>query len=70
MINGLKDQIHRFRQIILKKEGLARASHEDHRLMLDLIRKREGEKVEQLVREHILKGQAAVLEVYDKEQER
>jgi DNA-binding GntR family transcriptional regulator len=66
MINGLRDQIFRFRQIILKKEKMARISHEDHRLMLELIRRRETEKVEQVVREHILRGQKVVLEEYDK----
>ncbi|MBW1901184.1 MAG: GntR family transcriptional regulator [Deltaproteobacteria bacterium] len=68
MINGLGDQIHRFRKIILNKETLARASHEDHRMMLKHIGKRDAEKVERLVREHILRGQVAVLEEFDKQQ--
>lgn len=70
MINRLRDQIHRFRKIILKKERLARASLEDHRVMLRLIKKREAEKVEKLVREHILRGQTAVLQELDKEQKK
>lgn len=65
MINGLRDQIFRFRQIILKQEEMARVSHEDHRRMLALIRKRDTDRVEQMVREHILRGQEAVLREYD-----
>jgi len=67
MINGLRDQIYRFRQIILKIEDLANTSNRDHRMMLALIRKRDAEGVERLVRDHILRGQAAVLENMDEE---
>ena len=66
MINGLRDQIYRFRQIILKIETLAKTSNHDHRMMLALIRNRDAEGVESLVRDHILRGQAAVLEDLDK----
>ncbi len=66
MINDLRDQIFRFRQIILKKESLARMSHEDHRQMLAAIKKRDAEGVEKLVRAHIMCGQAAVLKEFDK----
>jgi DNA-binding GntR family transcriptional regulator len=62
MIDGLRDQIFRFRQIILQDEHRAAASNADHRLMLERIRERDGAGVEQLVREHILKGQEMVLE--------
>jgi DNA-binding GntR family transcriptional regulator len=64
MIYALQDQIHRFRQIILKDEQRARISNEDHRLMLTYIRKRDSEGVEQLVREHILRGQDIVLNLF------
>ncbi len=61
MINDLRDQIFRFRQVLLKNEDWARISNDDHRLMLSYIRMRDGEGVESLVREHILRGQAVVL---------
>jgi len=35
--------------------------------MVALIRKKDGEGVEQLVREHILRGQRAVLKEFDKQ---
>jgi len=66
MINNLRDQIYRFRQVILKREDMARRSNEDHRLMLQFIRKRDEDGVERVVREHILRGQAVVLQEMDR----
>ena len=65
MINDLRDQIFRFRQVLLKTEEWARISNEDHRLMLTFIRKRDEEGVERLVREHILRGQEVVLKDFE-----
>ncbi len=65
MINDLRDLIFRFRQVILGIEDMARLSNEDHLLMLEHIRKRDAEKVEELVREHILRGQEIVLKAFD-----
>ncbi len=65
MINGLRDQIFRFRQMILKEVQMADISNEDHKQMLALMRKREADKVERLVREHILRGQDVVLKAFD-----
>ena len=65
IINGLRDQIYRFRQIILKDDKFAQISNEDHRQMLEFMRKRDVMSVEQLVREHILRGQDAVLQDFD-----
>ena len=61
MINGLRDQIYRFREIILKDPKHAGTSHEDHLQMLKFMRKRDAEGVEKLVREHIQRGQEVVL---------
>jgi DNA-binding GntR family transcriptional regulator len=65
MIYDLRDQIYRFRQLILKNHELARISNEDHKLMLEFIRRRDADGVERLVREHILRGQAAVIRYLD-----
>ncbi len=67
IINGLTDQIFRFRQIILKETKMARVSNEDHKQMLKFIRKRDADGVERLVRDHILRGQEMVLEEFDKQ---
>ncbi len=66
MINALTDQIFRYRQIILKGPKMAKVSNDDHKQMLILIRKREAESVERLVRDHILRGQDVVLEEFDR----
>ena len=68
MINDIRVRIFRFRQVILKIEEMARVSNNDHRLMMDAIRAREADRVERLVREHILRGQDIVLREYDMEQ--
>ncbi len=61
MINQLRAQISRFRQIILKQDEFAHESNEGHVKMLEAIRQRDGDAVEKIVREHILKGKGAVL---------
>jgi DNA-binding GntR family transcriptional regulator len=66
MINSLQDQIFRFRLIILRDDKLAAISNEDHQRMLKFIQKRDADGVERLVREHILRGQEAVLKEFDK----
>jgi DNA-binding GntR family transcriptional regulator len=66
MINGLRDQIFRFRQMILKDDKLANISNEDHIQMLKLMRKRDAEGVERLVRDHILRGQDKILREFGK----
>ena len=61
MINDLKDQIFRFRQMILKDAELAAMSNADHIQMLEYIKRRDAEGVEKLVHEHLMRGQSAVL---------
>ncbi|NIR17129.1 MAG: FCD domain-containing protein, partial [Desulfobacterales bacterium] len=55
MINDLQDQIYRFRRIILKMETMAKMSNDDHRQMLSAMKKRDADRVETLVRQHILR---------------
>jgi len=61
MINQLRAQISRFRQIILKQDEYAHKSNDDHVKMLEAMKNRNGEAVERLVRDHIIKGKNAVL---------
>ncbi|NOX33108.1 MAG: GntR family transcriptional regulator [Deltaproteobacteria bacterium] len=68
MINQLRAQISRFRQIILKQDEYAHKSNDDHVKMLEAIKKRDGETVEKLVRAHIIKGKNAVLTQLEKEE--
>ncbi len=68
MINQLRAQISIFRQIILKQTEYAHESNEDHIQMLDAIKNRDGEKVDQLVRQHIIKGKNVVLKQLKQEE--
>ncbi len=68
MINALRDQIFRFRQMILKDDKLAHISNEDHIRMLNFMRKRDAEGVEKLVRDHILRGQNEILREFGKKE--
>ncbi|MCP4023104.1 MAG: GntR family transcriptional regulator [Desulfobacteraceae bacterium] len=68
MINTLRAQISRYRQIILTQEKLAMVSNEDHHKMMEAIKNREEDYVEQLVRKHILKGKQVVLEELAKQE--
>ncbi len=68
MINQLRAQISRFRQIILKQDEFAQTSNDDHVNMLEAIRNRDGKAVEQLVRDHIIKGKSVVLTQLIKEE--
>jgi DNA-binding GntR family transcriptional regulator len=70
MIDQLRAQISRFRQMILRQENLALQSNQDHILMLEAMKKRDAFAVESLVREHILKGKAAVLDQLERRKDR
>ena len=65
MINELRDQIFRFRKILLKMDHMPEASNEGHRKMLAAIRDRDVARVEGLVREHISKGRNTVLKAIE-----
>ncbi len=65
MINNLRDQIYRFRQLILRDEKMAKMSNEDHKDMLERIRQRDADGVERLVRDHLTRGKKAVMDSYD-----
>ncbi|MFH1156403.1 MAG: GntR family transcriptional regulator [Pseudomonadota bacterium] len=64
MIDQLRSQIARFRQMILKQETMAVRSNEDHINMMEAMKRRDGDGVERLVRDHILRGKQAVLDQF------
>jgi DNA-binding GntR family transcriptional regulator len=61
LLNDLRDQVFRFRRILLKIDNMGRTSNEDHRKMLEAIRQRDPDRVEKLVKEHIERGKTIVL---------
>ncbi len=70
MINQLRAQISRFRQIILTQEEYAKESNLDHIKMVEAIKQRDGAKVEELVRKHIIKGRNVVLKQLEQTDQR
>lgn len=68
MINQLRAQISRFRQIILKQTEYAHKSNEDHVKMLAAMKNRDAKTVEQLVQQHIIKGKNAALKGLQQEE--
>jgi DNA-binding GntR family transcriptional regulator len=65
LINDLRDQIFRYRKILLKMDNMANTSNEDHRKILTAIRQRDVPRAERVVREHILRGQRIVLKALE-----
>ncbi len=68
MINQLRAQISRFRQIILAQTEYAHESNKNHIQMIEAIKNRDGKKVEELVRQHIIKGRNVVLSQLEQEE--
>jgi DNA-binding GntR family transcriptional regulator len=61
LINQLRTQIPRIHQVILKHDKVALKSNEDHINMLNALKTGDGEKIEQLLKDHIIKGKNMVL---------
>lgn len=61
MINDLRDQIYRYRVVILRFREMAERSHADHQLMLAAMRRRDADLVERLVKEHLQRGREMVM---------
>lgn len=56
LINDLRDFIYRYRVLILRYEGMAGISIQDHKEMIALMRAGNAKQVEKLVRKHIIRG--------------
>jgi DNA-binding GntR family transcriptional regulator len=65
LLNDLSDQIFRFRRILLKIDNMGKNSNEDHHNMLEAIRRRDADRVERLVKEHIERGKTMVLKALE-----
>ena len=60
IINDLRDFIYRFRVLLLRHEGNAATSIQDHKDMIVLMRARNARQVERLVRKHIIRGMGLI----------
>jgi DNA-binding GntR family transcriptional regulator len=61
MINDLRDDIFLLRKVMLNSADMARLSNKDHQEMIRAMKRGESEKVEKLVKKHILRGKEYVL---------
>jgi len=61
MINNLRDEIFLLREILLESMKMGSLSHNDHKEIIKAIKNREAEKVERLLKEHILRGKDFVI---------
>jgi DNA-binding GntR family transcriptional regulator len=61
LINNFRDYISRFRKTLLVTKDFAKISLDDHVQMLDAMKEGDKEKVEELVRKHILRGKEIII---------
>lgn len=61
MINNLSDYFYRYRSALLRAAGGLRYSNEDHRRMLEAMKRKNPKLVERLVRQHLTRGKEIVI---------
>jgi DNA-binding GntR family transcriptional regulator len=61
LINNFRDYIYRYRRPLLNSPEYARLSLSDHEEMVEAMRERDKEKVESVVRRHILRGKSIII---------
>ncbi len=61
MINNFRDYFYRYRPALLRTEKTIRVSIEDHRRMLEAMKKKNPRLVERLVRKHLTKGKEIII---------
>jgi DNA-binding GntR family transcriptional regulator len=61
MINNFRDYFYRYRSALLHTEGGFRYANEDHRRMLEAMKKKNPRLVERLVRQHLVRGKEIVI---------
>ncbi len=66
MINLFRDYFYRYRSALLHIENAVRTSNEDHRQMLQAMKKKKPRLAERLVRKHLQRGKELVLREIDK----
>ena len=66
MISDLRDYFLRYRRAILAVDGMAEVSIRDHMDMLRAMKVRDSAKVENLVKQHILRGKDVVIQQIEK----
>ena len=68
IINDLRDYIYRYRIIIFRSEGIAEISIADHKAMIGLMKERQANQVERLIRKHVTRGKTLIKKQVKREQ--
>ena len=66
MINNFRDYFYRYRSALVRTESGISQSHQDHRQMLEAMKKKNPRLAERLVRKHLARGKELVLREIDK----
>jgi DNA-binding GntR family transcriptional regulator len=66
VISNFKDQGHRVRLLTLKTRTKPYESTEDHRALLEAVRRRDAEKAYQIHRNHRIRVNAQLLDLLDR----
>ncbi len=66
MINTFRDYFYRYRSALLHIDNAMRTSNEDHRQMLEAMKRKKPRLAERLVRKHLERGKELVLREIDK----
>ncbi len=61
LINNFRDYISRYRKALLVTRDYAKISLADHMQMINAMKEGDKEKVEELVRRHILRGKTIII---------
>lgn len=61
LINNFRDFMSRYRKVLLTRIDYARISLHDHEELLEAMKERDKERVERLVKKHVLRGKDIVL---------
>jgi len=65
MINNLQAQTYRFRHIILSEKKNAERSIKTHQALVRALKKRDANRSESIIKEHILRGQSIVMKALE-----
>jgi DNA-binding GntR family transcriptional regulator len=61
MINNFRDYFYRYRPALLRTEKTIRESNQDHRDMLEAMKRKNARSAERLVRNHLIKGKEIII---------
>ncbi len=68
IIENLRENFQRYTRLLLNIENMPFESLKDHKMMINAMKEKNPDKVEKMVKEHILKGGKALIEYIEKDE--